>query len=84
MSKTSRWFYDTEELMRENRDSDIAADIAFDEIMAEMQQEQPLDKDYQLITIDYSNKSWEQFDKDLKDPSSELVKALAAIGEDPC
>ena len=50
----------------------------------EEERQQKEDPDYEVISIDYSAKSWEQFDKDLKDPSSELVKALAEIGEDPC
>ena len=48
------------------------------------EEQQKEDPDYELISIDYSKSSLEQFQKDLLDPSSELVKALALLGEDPC
>lgn len=47
------------------------------------QEEQSRDPDYEVISIDYHNASWEQFDNDLKDPSSELVKELAKLGKAP-
>ena len=48
------------------------------------EQEQREDEGYEVVSIDYSNKSWEQFDKDLGDKNSELVKTLAKLGLDPC
>jgi len=47
------------------------------------QAEQSRDPDYEVVSIDYSTKSWAQFDADLKDPSSELVKELSKLGLPP-
>jgi len=49
----------------------------------ELTKEQELDPDYEVITIDYSQKSDEQFIADLLDPSSELVKTLEKLGQPP-
>jgi len=59
-------------------------DRDLDRQLEEQERQQKEDKDYELISIDYSKSSLEQFQKDLLDPSSELVKALALLGEDPC
>lgn len=40
------------------------------------------DDDYELWTIDYSNESWEQFEKDLNDPKSDLSKVLFNLGDE--
>ncbi len=37
------------------------------------------DPDYNLITIDYSRKSWEEFDRDLSNPNSPIRKTLDNI-----
>ena len=47
------------------------------------EEQQKEDPDYELISIDYSKSSLEQFQKDLLDPSSELVKELSKIGLPP-
>ena len=59
-------------------------DRDLDRQLEEQERQQKEDKDYELISIDYSKSSLEQFQKDLLDPSSELVKTLALLGEDPC
>ena len=59
-------------------------DRGLEQQLEEAERQQKEDKDYELISIDYSKSSLEQFQKDLLDPSSELVKTLALLGEDPC
>lgn len=46
---------------------------------AEEQEQQANDPDYELISIDYSQQSWEQFTADLNNPSSKLREDLAII-----
>jgi hypothetical protein len=48
------------------------------------QKELTNDPDYELWSIDYSNQSWEQFEKDLNIPNGKLSKAFKKVfGEDP-
>ena len=58
-------------------------DRALEQQLEEAERQQKEDPDYQLISIDYSKSSLEQFQKDLLDPSSELVKALAQLNQPP-
>ena len=43
------------------------------------QEEQSRDPDYEAISIDYSNKSWEQFSDDLRNPNSPILKELSDL-----
>ena len=49
--------------------------------MVEPTSEMPFDDDpdYKLITIDYSDRSWEEFDRDLTNPDSPLRRTLDNI-----
>ena len=58
-------------------------DRGLEQQLEEQERQQKEDKDYELISIDYSEKSWAQFQKDLLDPSSELVKTLAKLNQPP-
>jgi len=44
-------------------------------------EEQERDPGYELISIDYSEKSWQQFSADLLNPDSQLMKDLSAFIE---
>lgn len=63
---------------------EMQKDRDLDRQLEEEERQQKEDPDYELISIDYSKSSWEQFEKDLLDPSSTLVRALESIGEPPC
>jgi len=56
-------------------------DRGLEQQLEEEERQQKEDPDYELISIDYSKSSWGQFEKDLLDPSSTLVRALESIGE---
>ena len=58
-------------------------DRDLDRQLEEQERQQKEDPDYELISIDYSKSSLEQFQKDLLDPSSELVKTLAKLNQPP-
>ena len=58
-------------------------DRDLDRQLEEQERQQKEDPDYELISIDYSKSSLEQFQKDLLDPSSKLVKELSKIGLPP-
>ena len=67
MSKSSKAYYDLCE-----------ADNWRAEYEAELQANDP---DYEMISIDYSQKSWEEFSADLLNPDSKLMKDLNNIIE---
>ena len=58
-------------------------DRDLDRQLEEQERQQKEDPDYPMISIDYSKSSLEQFQKDLLDPSSELVKTLAKLNQPP-
>jgi flagellar biosynthesis regulator FlaF len=51
-------------------------DRGLEQQLEEDERQQKEDKDYELISIDYSNKSWKQFSEDLLNPNSQLMKDL--------
>ena len=54
-------------------------DRDLDRQLEEQERQQKEDPDYELISIDYSNNSWEQFTEDLLNPDSQLMKDLDAF-----
>ena len=51
-------------------------DRDLDRQLEEEERQQKEDPDYELISIDYSEKSWQQFSADLLNPESQLMKDL--------
>ena len=49
--------------------------------LEEAERQQKEDPDYEAISIDYSQKSWEEFSADLLNPDSKLMKDLNEIIE---
>ena len=54
-------------------------DRDLDRQLEEQERQQKEDKDYELISIDYSQKSWIQFERDMLNPESALRKDLSVI-----
>ena len=62
------------------KDRDLDDQLAMEEEQQRLQEEDP---EYEVISIDYHNCSWEQFSQDLLNPESQLIKQLSKLGVNP-